>query len=133
MYKNRTTVMRVAHLDMAKRGMFNPKNKTNTESNARKLDVASLGMPQMKKERINTRKSTWKNLSKLGYCRSWENSTKENNIKTRGCHATNDQSEITTGGTTQGIELGGIINISRAAAQSDARRNGFGIGQYLQG
>ena len=44
---------------------------------------------------------------------------------TCGCHATNDQSEITLGGTNRGIELGGMINIPRAAAQSDARRNGF--------
>ena len=44
---------------------------------------------------------------------------------TCGCHATNDQSESTLGGTTRGIELGGMINIPRAAAQNDAKRNGF--------
>ena len=41
------------------------------------------------------------------------------------CNATNYQSESTMGGTTRGIELGGMINIPRAAAQSDARRNSF--------
>ena len=35
---------------------------------------------------------------------------------TRGCHATNDQSESTMLGTAQGIELGGMINIPQAAA-----------------
>ena len=44
---------------------------------------------------------------------------------TRGCHATNDQSENTLGGNTRGIELCGMINIPRATLQSDASRNGF--------
>ena len=46
---------------------------------------------------------------------------------THRCHAINYQSESNLGGTTQGIELGGMINIPRAAAQSDASRNGFWI------
>ena len=45
---------------------------------------------------------------------------------THGCHATNDQSESTLGGTKRGTELGGMIKIPRAAAQSDASRNVFG-------
>ena len=44
---------------------------------------------------------------------------------THGCHATNDQSESTLGGTNRGIELGGMINIPWATAQSDVSRNGF--------
>ena len=44
---------------------------------------------------------------------------------TRGCHATNHQSESTMGGTTQGIELDGMIKIPQAAAQTDASRNSF--------
>ena len=48
MVKNRTTGMRVAHLAMAKRELFNPKNKTNIESNARMLDIVSVVIPQMK-------------------------------------------------------------------------------------
>ena len=43
----------------------------------------------------------------------------------RGCHATNDQSESTLGGTTRGIELGKMINIPRSAAQSNIKRNCF--------
>ena len=61
----------------------------------------------------------------ISHHRSWENPTKGDKIKTRGCHATNDQSDITLGGTTRGIELGGMINIHWAVAQSDARRNSF--------
>ena len=79
----------------------------------------------MKKELINTRKATWRNLSKSGDRRSWEHSKKEDKINTCGFHATNFQSEITLGGTTRGIELGEILNNPRVAAQSDARRNGF--------
>ena len=71
--------------------LFNPKKKTNIESTARMLDIFSVGMPQMKKELIYTRKATWRNLSKPGNQRSLEHSTKEDNIKTRGCHAMNDQ------------------------------------------
>ena len=89
------------------------------------LDIVSAGMPQMKKDIINTRKATWRNLSKSGDLRSWEHSTKEDKIMTHGCHVTNDQSESNLGGTTRGIELGGTIKIPRAAAQSDANRNGF--------
>ena len=37
----------------------------------------------------------------------------------------NEQSESNMGGTTRGIELGGMINIPCTAADSDARRNGF--------
>ena len=48
MVKNRTTDMRVAHLAMAKREMFNPKKKTNSKSTARMLDIVSVGIPQMK-------------------------------------------------------------------------------------
>ena len=76
MFKNKTTGMRVAHLAMAKRYLFNPKKNTNIESTARILDIVSVGMPQMKKELIDTRKSTWRNLSKSGDRRSWEHSTK---------------------------------------------------------
>ena len=79
----------------------------------------------MKKELIDTRKATCMNQSKLVDRRSWEHSTKKYNIKTRGCHATNDYSESTLGGTTRGIELGGMINIPRDTAHSDGRRNGF--------
>ena len=62
MFKNRTTGMRVAYLAIKKRELSNPKKKTNTESTDRMLDIVSLGIPQMKKEIINTRKSTWRNL-----------------------------------------------------------------------
>ena len=124
MVKNRTTGMRVEHFAMAKRELFDPNNKINIESTVRMLDIVSVGMPRMKKGLIDTRKSTWRNLSKSGDCRSWEHYTKEYKIKTRGCHATDDQSESTMGGTTRGIEVGGTINIPRDAAQSDARRNG---------
>ena len=109
---------------MANRELFIPKKKTNIKSTARMLDIVSVGMPRMRKELIDTRKSTWRNLSKSGDCRSWEHSTKDDKIKTRGYHATDYQSESTLGGTTQGIEVGGMIKIPRAAEQSDARRNG---------
>ena len=62
--KNRTTGMQVAHLVMAKRELFNSKKKTNIEITARMLDIFSMGIPQMKKELIVTRKATWRNLSK---------------------------------------------------------------------
>ena len=58
MDKNRTTAMRLEYLVMAKRELFNPKKKTNTESTARMLDIVSVGMPQLKKELIDTRKYT---------------------------------------------------------------------------
>ena len=70
MVKKRITGMRVAHLAMKKRDLFNPKKKTNIESTSRMLDIVSVGMPQIKKELINTRKSTWRNLSKSGDRRS---------------------------------------------------------------
>ena len=92
MVNNRTTGMRVAHLDMAKRELFNPNKKTNIKSTARMLDIVSVGIPKMKKEIIDMRKATWRNLSKSGDRRSWEHSTKEDKIMTRGCHASNDQS-----------------------------------------
>ena len=125
MVKNKTTCMRVAHLAMEKRELFNPKKKTNIKSTDRMIGIVPVGMPQMNKELIDTRKSTWRNLSKSRDRRSWEHSTKEDKIKTLRCHVTSDQSEITLGETNRGIELGGKINIPRAAAQSDARRNGF--------
>ena len=101
MVKNRTTGMRVAHLDMAKGELFDPKKKTNIESTARMLDIAYVGIPQMKIELIDTRKATWSNLSKSEDWCYWEHSTKEDKIKTRGCHAKNDQSESTLGGATR--------------------------------
>ena len=110
---------------MAKRELFNPRKKTNIKSTSRMLDIVSVGIPQMKKELIETPKATWSNLSKSGDRRSWEHSTKEDKIMTHGCHATNYQLESSLGGTTRGIELGGMINIPQAAAQSDASRNGF--------
>ena len=89
MVKNRTTGMRVTHLAMAKRDLFNPKKKTNIDSTAHMLYIVSVGIPQIKKYLIDTRKATWRNLSKSGDRRSWENSTKEDKIKTHRCHATN--------------------------------------------
>ena len=82
------------------------------------LDIVSVDMPQMKKELIDTWKATRMNLSKLGDRRSWEHSTKEDKIKTRGCYTNNDQSESTLGANTREIELGGMIYIPWAAAQS---------------
>ena len=61
--KNRTTGMRVAHLDIVKRELFHTKKKTNIKSTARMLGIFSVGVPQMMKELINTWKATWKNLS----------------------------------------------------------------------
>ena len=72
MVKKSTTGMLVAHLAMAKRELFNPKKKTNTESTSGMLEIVSVGMPRMKKELINTRKATWSNLSKSVGCRSWD-------------------------------------------------------------
>ena len=91
------------------------------------LKIVSVGILQMNKELIDTRKATWRNLSKSGDCRSWEHSTKEHKIMTGVFHATNYQSESTLGGTNRGIELCGMINILRAAAQSDSNRNSFWI------
>ena len=70
MVKNRTTGMRVSHLAIEKRELFNPKKKTNIKSTDRMLDIIPVGMPIMKRELINTRKSTWRNLSKSGDRRS---------------------------------------------------------------
>ena len=64
MVKNRTTGMRVAHLDIAKRDMFNPKKKTDIEGTSRMLDIVSVGIPKMNKELIDMRKATLRNLSK---------------------------------------------------------------------
>ena len=64
MFKNRNTGMQVAHLAMAKRELFNPKKKTNINRNTRMIYIVSVGMPQMKKELINTQKSTCTNLLK---------------------------------------------------------------------
>ena len=75
-------------MDMAKRELFNPKKKTNIKSTDRMLDIVSVGISQMKKELIDTRKATWRNLSKSGDRHSWDHSTKEDKINTRGCHAT---------------------------------------------
>ena len=47
MVKNSSTGMRVAHVEMAKRELFNPKNKANSKSTTRMLDIVSVGMPQM--------------------------------------------------------------------------------------
>ena len=71
MVMNRTTGMLVAHLAMSIRELFNTKKKTNIKSTARMLDIISVGMPQKKKELINMRKSTWRNLSKSGDRSSW--------------------------------------------------------------
>ena len=111
-----------------KRELCNPNKKTNIESTAHMLDIVSVGMPQMTKEIVDTRKDTLRNLSKSGDLRSWEHSTKEDNFNKRVCYAINDQSESTLGRTTRGIEVGGMINIPRDAAQIDARRNGFWSG-----
>ena len=49
MAKNIATVMRVAHVAMAKMELFNPKKKNNIDSTARMLDIFSVRMPQMNK------------------------------------------------------------------------------------
>ena len=58
MVKNRNKDMQVAHLAMAKRELFNTKKKTNINSTVRMLGIVSVGMPQMKKEIIDTWKTT---------------------------------------------------------------------------
>ena len=58
MVKNRTTVVRVAHLAIRKRELLNTKKKTNIESTFSMLDIVFMGMPRMKKEIINTWKAT---------------------------------------------------------------------------
>ena len=47
---------------MEKRELFNPKKNNNIESTDRMIDIVSMGMPQIKKELIDMRKSTWRNL-----------------------------------------------------------------------
>ena len=58
MVKNSTTGMQVENLAIAKRELFNPKKNTNIESTTRMLDIVYVGMPQINKELIDTRKST---------------------------------------------------------------------------
>ena len=47
----------------------------------------------------------------------------EEKLATHGYMATNDQLESSLGGTTRGIELGGMINMAHAAGQSNMKRN----------
>ena len=42
---------------MEKRELFNPEKKTNIDSTARMLDIVSVGITQIKKELIDTRKA----------------------------------------------------------------------------
>ena len=55
LFKNRSAGTRVAHLATEKRELFNPNKKTKIDITARMLDIVSVGMPQMKKEIIDTR------------------------------------------------------------------------------
>ena len=126
---NWNTGMRVENLALKKRELFNPKKKTNIESTASMLDIVSAGMPQMNKELINTRKTTWRNLSKLGDRHSWEHTKKEDKNNTNGCHATNDQSESTMGVTNRGIELGRMIKLLGLQCRVMPGETVFGVGQ----
>jgi hypothetical protein len=67
----------------------------------------------------------WKYLSVSGseYC--WANSTEERKAALIGMTATNDKAESVLGGTNANIQRYGRINLSNAAAISDAKRNKY--------
>ena len=122
MLKNTLTGLRVAHLSLARKELFRPWKKTNMQSTARMLDLVKVSMKTLRAEFEDRKKATYYNLSISGDRRSWKGSKKEDRIRTRGCHATNDIAESTLGGLTRGVQLGSNVSMSRAGAQSDAKR-----------
>ena len=121
--RSRKSGMRVAHLAMAKRELFNPRKSTNIKTTSRLLELICVGFSRIKTELEDKRKANYRNLSISGDSRSWAGCTDADKVHTRGCYATNDLAESALGGATRGIQLGGTINLGRAGAESNFKRN----------
>ena len=107
-------------LQVARRRLWNPMNKTDQDTNSRLVELVSIAMSEVIKDMLNTKKRCWWNLSlscgPLSYA---------------GCNGeycycyitTNDNCESALGGATQKIAIGGRVIINSAAAISDGARN----------
>jgi hypothetical protein len=116
---------KVVHFARLLKYLFDPKRLTDKETTKRVLELASEAVVAFIRELLDQKKATWKYLSVSGseYC--WANSTEERKAALIGMTATNDEAESVLGGTTANIQRYGRINLSNAAAISDAKRNKY--------
>ena len=107
-------------LQVARRRLWNPMNKTDQDTNIRLVELVYIAMQAVIKDMLNTKKRCWCNfslsdgpLSYAGY----------NGDYCYGYINTNDNCESALGGATQKIAIGDRVKINSASAISDGARN----------
>ena len=57
---------KIMELQVARRRLWNPMNKTDQDTNSRLVELVSIAMPAVIKDMLNTKKLCWWNLSLSG-------------------------------------------------------------------
>ena len=100
MFKKRTTRViarksgaRVVPLKSVKRELFRPKSRTDKDTSGRVIELAAVAATAIHDELHDTKKATWKYLSKSGSEHSWAKCSEERKMALLGTKATNCEAE----------------------------------------
>ena len=105
--------------------LFHPSDTTNIATDSRVVQLAGIAAKEILDKLCDEKKATCKYLSISGSPLSFQGCTEEIKSALYGLDATNDRSESALGGTTHQLQQYGRIDISNAAAVSDAKTNGY--------
>jgi hypothetical protein len=116
------TVMQFAELW---KELFHPSDTTNAATNKCLVELAKVAAQGILDKLHDEKKATWKYLSISGSPVSFQGCPKEVKEGLYGRDATNDRSKSALEGTTYQLQKYGRIRISNAAADSNAKTNGY--------
>lgn len=122
---DRDSGAKVAHINMARQELFEPKSETNIDSTPRLIELARIAAERYIVELEDPKKATYFYLDISGSLLCWAKCPPEHHERTKGCYATNDLCESALGGTTANIQKYDMISHKAAASVSDSSRNGW--------
>ena len=93
-------------MQLARKRLWNPENKTDQDTNSRLVELVYIAMPDVIKDMLNTKKQCWWNLSLSSGPLYYVGCNRDYRY---GYITTNDNCESALGGATQNIAIGGRV------------------------
>jgi hypothetical protein len=114
---------KVVYYSRLRKCLFDPRRKTDKETNAKVIELASTAVTALISELEDGKKATYKYLDVSGseYC--YAKCSDERKSALLGVTATNDEAESALGMVTGNIQRYGRINLASAAAVANAKRS----------
>jgi hypothetical protein len=115
----------VLQFDDLRKELFHTSHVTNAATDEHLVELAKVAAAGILDELHDEKKATWKYLSVLGSPLSYQGCPADVKENLKGREATNDRSEGALGQTTHQLQKYGHIDLTNAAAVSDAKTNGY--------